>query len=220
MVTKLNRNQLNLNTEYLNFLTKNFKDLEIKKPLFYNWELGLRFDLQNKSTNPINTDNSNHFNEVYHRAKCLFESCFKHNDTIYLVVFRYKWRKQRIKRSNYIFKLIESDSQIEKGFSKVVNRYEPNEKWNRLVIKVNVKDLDIENLIVGLCNTDFPNMQPCISEEVHLINIDKKLVFHIYDDRGLDILATNKKTLNELYNKFDKWILEYDREHINYQLNK
>jgi len=209
-----------LKTEYLDFLKENFNGMKIKMPLFYNWDLGLRFDLQNKFTNPVDTDNDDYFNEVYHRAKNLFEFCFEQNDTVYLVIFSYKWRKQRIKKSNYIFKLLKSESKTEKVFDKIANRYEPNEKWNRLLLKGKIEDIDIENLIIGLCNTDFPTMWPCIREEVYLMNIDKKLIFHIYDDRGLDILATDKKKLNKIYDQFDKWILECDREKIKQQLNK
>ena len=189
-------------------------------PLFYNWDLGLRFDLQKEFTNPVDTDNDDYFSEVYYRAKKLFEFCFEQNDRIYLSVFSYKWRKQRIKKSNFIFKLLKPDSKTEKVFDKVANRYELNEKWNRLLIKEKIKNIDTNNLIIGLCNTDFPTMHPCIREEVYLMNIDKKLIFHIYDDRGLDILATEKKVLNEIYDRFDKWILEYDREKIKQQLNK
>lgn len=209
---------MSLKTEYLNFLEENFNGLDIKMPLFYNWNLGLRFGLQKEFTNPIKTNDKNHLIEVYHRAKSLFEFCFEQNDTIYLVAFKYKWRKQRINKSNYILKLIESSTQSEKMFDKVTNRYELNEKWIRLITKNNIKNLDINNLIIGLCNTDFPTLTPNIQEEVYLINIEKKLVFHIYDDCGLDILATNKDLLIKLYNQFDKWILEHDREKIKQQL--
>ncbi|WP_298537942.1 DUF3885 domain-containing protein [uncultured Algibacter sp.] len=211
---------MNLKTEYLDFLKDNFNGLEIKMPLFYNWDLGLRFDLQKEFTNPVDTDNDDYFSEVYHRAKKLFEFCFEPNDTVYLSVFSYKWRKQRIKKSNFIFKLLKSDSKTEYVFDKVANRYEPNEKWNRLLIKEDIKNINVDNLIIGLCNTGFPTMRPCIREEVYLMNIDKKLIFHIYDDRGLDILATDKKLLNGIYDRFDEWILNYDREKIKKQLNK
>jgi hypothetical protein len=211
---------LNLKTQFSNFLEQNFKGLEIKKPLFYNWDLALRFDLQKKFTNLVYIDNDDYFDEVYNRAKKLFKFCFDKEDDIYLVAFSYKWRKQRIKKSNYLFKLIKSDSETEKIFNRISNRYESNEKWNRLIVKGKIENIDTKNLILGLCNTDFSTMKPCIREEVHLININKKLIFHIYDDRGLDILTTDKKILNELYDQFNKWILEYDRKEIEKQLNK
>ena len=189
-------------------------------PLFYNWNLGLRFDLQKEFTNPVGTDNSEYFQEVYHRAKKLFEFCFDQENNIYLTVFSYKWRKQRIRKSNLIFRLLNKNLDRDLKFDIISNRYEPNEKWNRLILKEKVKNIDTDKLIIGLCNTDFPMLRPSISEEVYLINIDKKLIFHIYDDRGLDILSTDTETLKELYSKFDKWILEFDREKIKEQLKE
>lgn len=210
---------MNIKTEYLNFIKLNFSGLEIKMPLFYNWDLGLRFDLQQEFTNPVCTDDDGYFKEVYHRAKNLFDFCFNKEDQVYVAIFSYKWRKQRIRKSNFIFKLFKDQSHPKLEFSKISNRYESNEKWNRLIIKKKVENIDIDNLVKGLCNTDFPMMKPSISEEVYLININKKLIFHVYDDRGLDILATNKKNLLDIYNNFDSWILEYDREKIKAQLN-
>ena len=209
-----------IKTKYFNFLNQYFKGLEIIAPLFYNWNSGLRFDLQKEFTNPVDTDNTKYFNEVYYRARKLFEFCFNENDNIYLTLFSYKWKKRRIKKSNYIYKLIKSSCKTEKAFSIISNRYEPNEKWNRLIINEKLKNLDHENLIVGLCNTDFPSMFPCIREEVYIMNIDKKLIFHIYDVRGLDIIASDNKILSELYDHFSDWILEYDRDEIKQRLNK
>ena len=211
---------MTLKKEYSAYLNENFKGLEIKMPLFYNWNLGLRFDLQKEFTNPVDTDNSEYFQEVYHRAKKLFEFCFDQESEIYLIVYNYKWRKQRIRKSNPIFKLISKKIDLELKFDKISTRYEPNEKWNRLILREKVKNINSDKLIIGLCNTDFPMLKPSISAEVYLINIDKKLIFHIYDDRGLDILATDKETLRELYNQFDYWILEYDREKIKEQLKE
>ncbi|MPN35793.1 hypothetical protein SDC9_183295 [bioreactor metagenome] len=39
-------------------------------------------------------------------------------------------------------------------------------------------------------------------------------MLHLYDDRGLDIVAYDKATLIPIYNKLNKWILEYDRKQI------
>ena len=36
----------------------------------------------------------------------------------------------------------------------------------------------------------------------------------MYDDRGLDVIAKDKKSLDSLYHNFNDWILEYDREKI------
>ncbi|MFD1206338.1 DUF3885 domain-containing protein [Sporosarcina contaminans] len=42
----------------------------------------------------------------------------------------------------------------------------------------------------------------------------KKMIYHLYDDRGCDIIAVNIEDLRELYEKYNDWILDYDRERI------
>ncbi len=41
------------------------------------------------------------------------------------------------------------------------------------------------------------------------------MIYNIYDDRGLDIIAKEKTILTELYTEFNHWILDYDRDKIN-----
>ena len=38
--------------------------------------------------------------------------------------------------------------------------------------------------------------------------------YHLYDDRGLDVLGGSQKLLLPLYHQFHDWILEYDLEKI------
>jgi len=33
----------------------------------------------------------------------------------------------------------------------------------------------------------------------------------MYDDRGLDIIASDKDTLSPIYTKHNDWLLDYDR---------
>ena len=46
---------------------------------------------------------------------------------------------------------------------------------------------------------------------VFFIDIDRAILFHIYDDRGLDITALDPDQLTPLFNNFNIWLLEYDR---------
>lgn len=39
-------------------------------------------------------------------------------------------------------------------------------------------------------------------------------LYHLYDDRGLDVLGGSRELLLPLYRQFHNWILEYDREKI------
>lgn len=36
----------------------------------------------------------------------------------------------------------------------------------------------------------------------------------MYDDRGMDLVAENKRALLHIYIKYNSWILAYDKERI------
>lgn len=38
------------------------------------------------------------------------------------------------------------------------------------------------------------------------------ILYHLYDDRGLDVVVTDKMTLQPIYQNYHTWLLDYDRE--------
>ena len=66
----------------------------------------------------------------------------------------------------------------------------------------------------ALINTDFRIRSPAISGECYFINKSKEIIINLYDDRGMDVIATNKNKLKDLYHNYNQWILDYDRDKI------
>ena len=58
------------------------------------------------------------------------------------------------------------------------------------------------------CNIDLPF-------EIYFINKDKKLIFHMYDNRGLDILGDNVEAIRPMYTTYNNCILDFDRKQMN-----
>lgn len=48
----------------------------------------------------------------------------------------------------------------------------------------------------------------------HLFDVESHVMLHLYNDRGLDIVAYDKASLIPIYHKLNKWILENDRKQI------
>ena len=46
------------------------------------------------------------------------------------------------------------------------------------------------------------------------MNPRTNVIMHMYDDRGLDMIATTKPALVSVYREFGIWILDYDRDQI------
>jgi hypothetical protein len=98
-------------------------------------------------------------------------------------------------------------------FSVVKRLYEPNDNneiWNRAIVKSKVLNLNNKELLQAISYTDFPSNKHRIQFETFIINISKKIIFHMYDDRGLDVTASDKKSLAPIYHKHKNWLLDYD----------
>ncbi|WP_395443859.1 DUF3885 domain-containing protein [Caulobacter sp. UC70_42] len=44
-----------------------------------------------------------------------------------------------------------------------------------------------------------------------LVDLERGVSVNAYDDRGMDITSIAKETTSGLYQRFDKWLLDYDR---------
>jgi len=218
----LHSNRTKLQTtkqEYRQFLSNNFNGLRLRKPLFYSWNFGLRFDLQIGDTT---TDE--YFKEVTKRSTTIFETAFDKSDKVFLFFLDYKYRRRKIRFSNFVFQQIESLKETGVSYLKEKRLYEPNDKLdirNVAIIKTILEKINYGNILTAIGNTDFGTRQPRLEQssyftakEVYFVNIDRKLIFHMYDDRGLDIIAADKETIRPIYTKHNDWILDYDREQI------
>lgn len=72
---------------------------------------------------------------------------------------------------------------------------------------------------------NFPDRTPRLeknnssaNKEIYFININRSIIFHIYDDRRLEIISTNKEEIRPIYEEYSKWILDYDRDLIDKQM--
>lgn len=102
--------------------------------------------------------------------------------------------------------------------------YEPNDIVNIAIIKTKIRFVNYRNILKAISNRDFQgrypeldNYTPFSSKQIFFINIDKKLIFNMYDDRGLDVIGVDLKTIKALYHKHNDWILDYDHKRIDNQ---
>lgn len=213
---------MTIKQEYREFLKDNFKGIRLRKPLFYCWDLGLRFDLQVGETG---TDE--YFQEVTRRASSIFQTAFDNSDKVYLVFMDYKYKRRKIRFSNFTFKQIDNLQKTEICYSKELRLYEPDDKFdirNIVIIKLTADRINHKEILSAVGHSDFPPRQPRLdkngvftAKEIYFVNIDKKLILHMYDDRGLDLISADKETLKPIYKKHNDLLLGYDRERIDKQ---
>lgn len=78
-----------------------------------------------------------------------------------------------------------------------------------------VSDLKLEYLLKTLIHEDFGSMKPrlrkkyCIyAPDIFFVNVRTKCIFHIYDDRGCEIMNTDVKLHKELVEYFKEWEIQ------------
>jgi Domain of unknown function (DUF3885) len=68
-------------------------------------------------------------------------------------------------------------------------------------------------VLEGIANADH-SQTPSVSGRVYFLNPATAMIVHMYDDRGLDMIAASREPLISIYRTFNDWVLGSDRERI------
>jgi hypothetical protein len=207
----------NLNT----FLNENFKGLKLEPPLFYSWENGIRFEIGEPGIPFYEKAN---LQQTFERAITLFKKVFADSDEMLLVtdvtstsedIFLQKrplnvyWKYIKDKEKRYKLRYKRIDGYSDEGMT-----------THRFVLRCAKEDIRYVPLLKAICYEDFAHPSTILKNnppsgyEIYFINVTKKLIYHLYDDRGCDVIAFDKETIRSLFEECNKWILEYDRDRI------
>lgn len=208
------------------YMLETFPNLELRPPLFYNGDIGIRFRLGvNYDRNNI-YENCPYLEGVYNRAITLFQSLHATEDDIYIVVDVNDYADgETFKHKLNIFsKYVKEKSDLFKLQKNTIPYIFPEDdedgvyKTHRYSLKCKVSNLKYIPMLKAICNQDM-GIKPCIFHRVYFININKNTIFHVYDDRGCDVLATSPNAIRGIYHTYNDWILEYDRNKIDKVFN-
>ncbi len=61
---------------------------------------------------------------------------------------------------------------------------------------------------------------PKIVSRVYLLDPTAKIIMHMYDDRGLDIIASHIEAIRTLYERFDDWVLDNQRHRVAFRFGR
>lgn len=183
-----------------------------KHPIFYYCHTGIRFeigvgDIYDNDSSPSKEYVENALNRVitiYNEGiKCpslLTWEVYPQNDGEkhnFQIIFQEKIASI-LPQEEY-----SQDIKVDGNTTKITEFY-----WDLKKSKIPMEKV-FREIILG----DLGGVQEFVSS-VYLFDIENHVMLHLYDDRGLDIVAHDKNTLMPLYQKLNTWILDYDREQI------
>lgn len=198
----------NINEELKKYIKDNFNIQELSPPLFYNSSRGIRFELGEDS---LGIEQAQYMKRVYYRSLRLFKEVFSLNDSIFLVWIVDADNKEKMRPTGVIKKYIKDNAL--KYYLGVEEIQREENGFLKMVLKCRVRDVRVEKILEAIANQDM-NIYPKLKCECYFISIDKKIIYNMYDDRGLDMVASSADDLIPIYNQYEEWILSYDKDEI------
>ncbi len=189
-----------------------FAGLAFARPLFYQYPIGLRFELS------AGESVLEQFLTALRKAKEICNEVFANTENITVCLRVYTWHEhnqfsyrdtlQKLKTAGVI---IPKQHEIwleplnsQDWFDNTVPMW-----WLNLAFELPKKQL--QNLLWCALARDFTAIQPNPGCLIYLFNLPSDLMVWAYDDRGMDVVGANKQALGALYQKFFSYLLEYDR---------
>ncbi|MGG0848073.1 DUF3885 domain-containing protein [Peribacillus simplex] len=197
-------------------MNENFPNLELRPPVFYSWKIGIRFELGVDYDSDFTYENSPYLQGVYKRLITLFKSLHSNNHDIYIVVDVSDYADDFKLKSKTFSRYIKKKSVLYGLNQKTIIHDDDEEgtyKTHRFTLKCKTSDFNYIPMLKAICNQDM-GIRPSIFNMVYFININRKTIFHVYDDRGCDLVATSPETIRDVYDNYNDWILAYDRNEI------
>lgn len=200
-----------------NLFNKTIYDIgfdSLENPIFYNAPIGIRFEIGGEDDVYIKKGmlrklhpNRKYVNKAVERASRIFDALPKKDWILRIDLCD----EREIKKILKVLQLVSSHE-------KVLNKYEEDgEKMTHCELYWSLNDIDWspETIIREIILADIGGLN-CLVSAVYLLHPNENVLYHLYDDRGLDLVAKDKRSLYPLYERFNDWILDYDRETIDH----
>ena len=182
--------------------------------LFYSFDQALRFELGGED---FGTDRPiRRFVQAHKRATTVAQTLFGNSDEVFVLLSSYgmeKPEKNRLKplklcgikrrKIQYLCRFPQYDEDHVAEFGVDLFRH-----WD--AAKIEDRQVISEILWLGIASEMAIEPSFCGSVSAYLVDISKGLILHVYDDRGMDVIATKDAPLKELLITHRTWLLESD----------
>jgi len=178
-----------------------FNRVELHGNLFEQWPVGIRFEIG--------------INHVSRAAK-LFEFTFAKAKNCILVSQDWKPHGRLAKRYTSLFKTPGIFPSEPSQFKDVVVSPFDETPYRLTWARLSPLAFDAAQMFQAIANREQDGI-PKISSAVYVIDPIKKVIMHMYDDRGLDVIASELNTLRPLFESFSDWILNNQRHRVEFR---
>jgi Domain of unknown function (DUF3885) len=183
------------------FMFSHFNRVDFGGNLFQQWPVGIRFEVASEQVS---------------RAAKLFHFAFGKAEECILVSQDWMEGTEIVRSSTSLFRtpgIFPSEpSQFQSVEVSPFDETQYRLTWTRL----SPLAFDAGQMFQAIANREQKGA-PKVASGVYVIDPRSKIIMHMYDDRGLDVIATNLNILRPLFESFGEWILDHDRHKIEFR---
>jgi Domain of unknown function (DUF3885) len=202
------------------YMQRTFPGLHLGPDLFHSWTVGLRFELNANHWPNVNWE------AVLQRASTLYEAVFSPGDWGFIVSgheFEFEPKRHAPGKMpefrNSVFALSRKYSLGLHGVAgrRRLTTYQDHDtriistyRW----AEIEARRIGYRDILRAVMHMDFPSRRPRIADRVYFVNRTRDIILHMYDDRGMDLIAPSVDHLRPIYERHKDWVLNYDRSSI------
>lgn len=182
-------------------------------PLFYNFTYALRFELGGDDVGAVPR-----FARALHRARHVAQTAFLGAKKLTSIALEfgpasYEDSAPRLSLSEFGFhpqftdriKTLEQADQSDVGGT--FSRF-----WSSAEFTPTTAALDA--LLWACLSADLPIEPKQLGTKFYIVDFARRIAVHAYDDRGMDVVAMERAAIAPIYDSFNSWLLDYDRERM------
>ncbi|MEK9198261.1 MULTISPECIES: DUF3885 domain-containing protein [Bacillales] len=204
--------------ELKQIMDKHYSSLSLTPDFYRQWNMGIHLELGNDiyqfdDNNRINIDM---FHAVYKQVSEIVPILFSKTDDVLLVVNAYPKETNKVVYPNFFKRFVkEQKLKYSLRLHEFQSQYDEDHLFvQQMTLYCKVSDLKLEYLLKTIIHEDFQSLQPrlrrthCVfAPDVFLINVQTKCIFHLYDDRGCEMINADKNIHEKLLETFSGWDL-------------
>lgn len=181
----------------------------IMHPLFYTYPYALRFEIGVPEL-AEKEDWQCYAQSAIDRAEALYRTIFDPDDQVLVILDRTPDRDLKAAFSDCFLRRIRAKllSPFQDDTDDDEETYFYRYLYGGKAVQIPGKML-LERVVMGEV---FGGVHPYYSSCVYFYNVTKSLLFHLYDDRGADLVAFCPETLLPYYHEKNDMLLDWDRE--------
>lgn len=190
---------------------------ELTHPIFYNSLIGIRFNIGDNG-NEVYIDKSEEelsVNPKYvtacsERSLKIYHSLKSQPDI--LVIEGYLCDNETAE--DFISSVISATDLPQPNETKSETIHDDEDEFIHMFLLWNLNNFKPDKLLEEIIKADLGSGNYFLTSSVYFICKEDNVLFHLYDNRGADLVTDKKEKIQHIYHRLNELILDYDRERI------